>query len=85
MKILRLKKYDCLGCFQFASNELYLTGESYAGIYVPTLAEQIMFGQDRGETVPNGQPMNLQGIMVGNGCTGTSANDVSQEFFEVVF
>jgi hypothetical protein len=61
---------------QFGKNELYLTGESYAGIYVPTLAEQIMFGQDRGETVQGGdisigQQMNLQGIMVGNGCTGT--------------
>jgi carboxypeptidase C (cathepsin A) len=56
---------------QFAANELYLTGESYAGIYVPTLAEQIMFGQDRGETISNGRQMNLQGMMVGNGCTGT--------------
>ena len=30
-----------------------------------------MFGQDRGDRLWNGQPMNLQGIMVGNGCTGT--------------
>lgn len=27
---------------EFSSNELFLTGESYGGIYIPTLAERVM-------------------------------------------
>lgn len=27
---------------EFQSNELFLTGESYGGIYIPTLAERVM-------------------------------------------
>lgn len=38
----------------------YITGESYAGIYCPMLAEQIM----------NRGGVNLQGLAVGNGCWG---------------
>jgi carboxypeptidase C (cathepsin A) len=43
------------------------TGESYAGIYVPTLAEAIMHATDKGTYT--GAP--LKGIAVGNGCTGS--------------
>lgn len=31
---------------QFASNELYLTGQSYAGIYLPVLAVRVMENPD---------------------------------------
>lgn len=44
------------------SKDLYLTGESYAGIYIPTLARRILEG-----TVE----MNLKGFAVGDGCLGT--------------
>lgn len=27
---------------EFSQNELFLTGESYGGIYIPTLAERVM-------------------------------------------
>ncbi len=27
---------------EFSKNELFLTGESYGGIYIPTLAERVM-------------------------------------------
>lgn len=51
---------------EYKSNEFYLSGESYAGIYVPTLAEAILKGEDDGTyTGPS-----LKGIAVGNGCTG---------------
>ena len=49
------------------ANPFYLSGESYAGIYVPTLAEAIL---DRIK-VDNWAGPPLKGIAVGNGCTGT--------------
>jgi len=50
---------------EFQSNDFYIAGESYAGVYVPTLAQQVMFYNQQN---PNNQ-MNLQGILVGNGVT----------------
>jgi serine carboxypeptidase-like clade 1 len=50
---------------EFASNEFYLTGESYAGIYVPTTAYAIVQDNLQGGTI------NIKGIAVGNGCLGT--------------
>ncbi|KAI6695523.1 hypothetical protein NL676_023233 [Syzygium grande] len=41
---------------EFLSNPFYISGESYAGIYVPTLASEVVKG-------------GLQGYMVGNGVT----------------
>ena len=51
----------------FKQNKLFITGESYAGIYVPTLAEAIVRGQLDGTYTG----ARLTGIGVGNGCTGT--------------
>jgi len=52
---------------EYLSNKLFITGESYAGIYVPTLAEAIVNADAAG--VYTGAK--LTGIAVGNGCTGT--------------
>lgn len=49
------------------ANPLYLTGESYAGIYVPKLAQQILAHKD-----PTVYPQ-LKGFAVGDGCLGTES------------
>ena len=52
---------------EYAKNDFYIAGESYAGIYVPTLADVI----NKAGTPSNGlAPINLKGFLVGNGCVG---------------
>jgi carboxypeptidase C (cathepsin A) len=53
---------------EFAGHDFYITGESYAGVYVPTLAEAIL--QD-GDWTKSGLYPPLKGIAVGNGCSGS--------------
>ena len=48
-------------------NDLYLTGESYAGIYVPELAREVLKHKD-----PTVYPQ-LKGFAVGDGCLGTES------------
>ncbi|KAM7266036.1 hypothetical protein ACFE04_003719 [Oxalis oulophora] len=50
---------------EFLSNPFFISGESYAGIYVPTLSYEVMKGLDAG-TKP---VINLKGYLVGNGVT----------------
>ena len=52
---------------ELAALDFYIAGESYAGIYVPTLANAIRVGNEAGVS-----SINLVGFMVGNGCTGNS-------------
>ena len=52
---------------EYLNNSFYISGESYAGIYVPTLAEQIV----KAELAGTYTGAKLDGIAVGNGCTGT--------------
>ncbi|TRY98878.1 hypothetical protein DNTS_014689, partial [Danionella cerebrum] len=56
---------------EFSKNEVYLTGESYAGIYIPTLAEVVM----------EDDSINLKGIAVGNGLSSYELNDNSLVYF----
>jgi hypothetical protein len=49
---------------ELAKNDFFIFGESYAGVYVPTLAEAILQN-----SAYSGAP--LKGIGVGNGCSGT--------------
>jgi len=51
---------------EYASNPFYISGESYAGVYVPTLAKAVYLSNVAGGT----PQINLKGIMVGNGCVG---------------
>jgi len=59
--------YDALAGFfaaypEFATQEFYITGESYAGIYIPTLVQQIEAHTDSN--------INLKGFAIGDGCIG---------------
>ena len=48
----------------FKGRDFYISGESYAGIYVPTLANQVIL-YNKGVSESN--KINLKGILVGNG------------------
>lgn len=52
---------------EYKNHELFLTGESYAGIYVPLLAHQMSLYNDN-QTSPDTK-LPLNGMLVGNGCT----------------
>ncbi|XP_014744463.1 PREDICTED: lysosomal protective protein isoform X1 [Sturnus vulgaris] len=56
---------------EYSKNDLFLTGESYGGVYIPTLAEWVM--QD--------PSLNLKGIAVGNGLSSYEINDNSLVYF----
>lgn len=56
---------------EHAGKQLFLTGESYGGIYIPTLAERVM----------EDPSLNLQGVAVGNGMSSYEMNDNSLVYF----
>jgi serine carboxypeptidase-like clade 1 len=53
-----------------AKNDFVITGESYAGVYVPTLAKEI---------VVNAPQVNLVAIAVGDPCTDNTAQRDSMD------
>ena len=55
---------------EFNDRDLYLTGESYAGQYLPNIATYILDHAPFNSSIP------LQGLAVGNGCWGGDANSV---------
>ncbi|KAL8166587.1 hypothetical protein V2J09_008086 [Rumex salicifolius] len=62
--------YDFLQAFfeahpQFVNNDFYITGESYAGHYIPAFASRV----HRGNKVNEGIHINLKGFAIGNGLT----------------
>lgn len=47
---------------EFAQNDMFITGESYAGVYVPVIVREILKDPNSG--------LNLKGFAVGDGCIG---------------
>ncbi|KAJ0979464.1 hypothetical protein J5N97_014938 [Dioscorea zingiberensis] len=65
--------YDFLQAFfeahpKFLKNEFYITGESYAGHYIPAVTERV----HRGNKEKEGLQINLKGFAIGNGLTNPS-------------
>ncbi|KAG1653581.1 hypothetical protein FOA52_008028, partial [Chlamydomonas sp. UWO 241] len=56
------------------SNDLYLSGESYGGHYVPGLALEIVRG-NAAATPSDGGSLNLQGFLVGNAWTDAAIDN----------
>ncbi|KAJ7981054.1 Carboxypeptidase [Quillaja saponaria] len=62
--------YDFLQAFfkehpQFVKNDFYITGESYAGHYIPAFAARV----HQGNKAKEGIQINLKGFAIGNGLT----------------
>ncbi|KAK9158600.1 hypothetical protein Scep_005174 [Stephania cephalantha] len=62
--------YDFLQAFfiehpQFAKNDFFITGESYAGHYIPAFAARV----HQGNKAKEGLHVNLKGFAIGNGLT----------------
>lgn len=56
---------------EFKKNDLYVTGESYGGIYVPYLAYNL---HANNHTTRSGGDINLKGVAIGNGVTDWSVD-----------
>lgn len=54
----------------FKANDFYISGESYAGVYIPTLAYAVL--EHNKKTVIATDKINLKGVAIGNGCTLTT-------------
>ncbi|GAB6023872.1 hypothetical protein CHUAL_008610 [Chamberlinius hualienensis] len=69
--------YEALGSFfrkfpEYSGNEFYITGESYAGVYVPTLTKLVLEGP---------QLINLKSIAIGNGVVNQKMNVNAQVLY----
>jgi carboxypeptidase C (cathepsin A) len=64
---------------EYLPNKLFVSGESYGGIYVPYLTWQIYQNNQQAAFKSDALKMNLAGMMVGNGATNWSV-DVEPSF-----
>lgn len=69
---------------EYLTNDLYIAGESYGGIYVPYLSWQIYQNNLQAKFNTNLTTYNLKGLLVGNGATKWDY-DVSPSFPQTVY
>ena len=69
---------------EFRGRPLFLAGESYAGVYVPTLAAELLAISASRSTATGAAAVNLQGLWVTDPCTDNAAQfgwlDLSVDF-----
>lgn len=65
-----IKKFIALDADSFSSRPIYVTGESYAGKYVPSIGYHIL---KRNAGLPASKRVNLAGVAIGNGLTHPEA------------
>jgi serine carboxypeptidase-like clade 2 len=53
---------------EYLENEFHISGESYAGVYIPTLANKII-DYNAAPSDPEVPHVPLVGLAIGNGCT----------------
>ena len=68
---------------EYKSRELYISGESYAGIYVPYLALRVHQHNEMSK-LNHRTPINFKGIIVGNGATDWRY-DVTPSFLPMAY
>jgi carboxypeptidase C (cathepsin A) len=62
---------------EYSSQQFFITGESYAGIYIPTLAYHILLWNNQ-----TANKINLSGLLIGNGATDWNYDvDAALPFF----
>lgn len=62
---------DFFGKFpELATNDFFITGESYAGVYIPTLTKEVL---------DHAPEINLKGLAVGDPCTDNTAQADSMD------
>ena len=59
---------------EFRENDFFISGESYAGVYIPTLVDRIRLYNMANNSLDH---INLKGFVVGNGCVGTTVGACS--------
>ena len=69
---------------EYLRNDLYISGESYGGIYTPYLAWQIHQHNQLIKVKKAKTKLNLKGFLVGNGATNWEV-DISRSFPEVMY
>lgn len=68
---------DFIATFNLQGRDFYVSGESYAGVYIPTLATYILNDQSEDK-------VNLKGVLIGNGLTDFDT-DVERSMAEFGF